>query len=269
MEPENQGLTEEVEPVDNLDDLDDLESEFSSDLEPSGAALMDRIGGVIKTTEELENYLNTVVTALQGEIEACDDVGITLLVDTVPRTAAYTTARTLEVDGIQYSAGDGPCLDAFRNMRENRVNVDEAKERWPAFAEQVVEHGYEALFALPLVSGGEALGALNLYAKKSGAFDSFDTALVRMAAQRCADTVAAAEEIIGARTLAAQLEQAMASRAVIEQAKGILMGLRGVTEGEAFELIRKESQDRNIKVRELAERIVDGTYKLKNQGRGR
>lgn len=228
--------------------------------EPFGAALMERLSGVVRDADELESYLSTVVHAVQEEIDLCDEVGITLLVDSIPRTAAYTTARTLEVDGIQYAVGDGPCLDAYRNRRENRATLGEALDRWPAFTTQALEHGYRSLLAVPLVADDEALGALNLYARAAGVFDDLDTTLVRMAAQRCADTVAAAQEIIGARTLAAQLEQAMGSRAVIEQAKGVLMGVRGISEHEAFEIIRRHSQNRNIKVRDLAQRIVTGVY---------
>jgi transcriptional regulator with GAF, ATPase, and Fis domain len=235
----------------------------SVDVEPAGAALLERLRGVARSTDELESYLNTVVHAVQQEVSACDEVGVTLLVEAIPRTAAYTTVRTLEIDSVQYSVGDGPCLDAYRNQRENRVDLAEAMERWPAFASQAAEHGYESLLAMPLVSGVEALGALNLYALRPGAFDDLDTAVVRVAAQRCADTVAAAQEIIGARTLAAQLEQAMGSRAVIEQAKGMLMALRGVSERDAFEILRTESQHRNIKVRDLAERVVTGTLALR------
>ena len=62
----------------------------------------------------------------------------------------------------------------------------------------------------------------------------------------------------GVRRLAGQLEQAMASRAVIEQAKGVIMAMRGVPEHEAFEVLRKTSQDRNVKVRVLAQQIVSG-----------
>jgi GAF domain-containing protein len=233
---------------------------FTPSTETSGLALMDRISGVVRDADELESYLSTVVHAVNAAVDCCDEVGITLLVDGIPRTAAYTTARTLEVDGIQYAVGDGPCLDAYRNQRENRTTLGEALDRWPAFTTQALAHGYRSLLAVPLVAAGEALGALNLYARGAGVFDDLDTTVVRLAAQRCADTVAAAQEIIGARTLAAQLEQAMGSRAVIEQAKGVLMGLRGITEQEAFEIIRRHSQNRNIKVRDLAQRIVTGAY---------
>ena len=231
-----------------------------SSVEAAGAALMERLAGVVRDADALETHLNTVVHAVQEAVDGCDEVGVTLLVDSTPRTAVYTTAHTLEVDGIQYAIGDGPCLDAYRNQRENRVTLGEAMDRWPAFTTLAREHGFRSLLAVPLVAGGEALGALNLYAREPGVFDDMDTTLVRMAAQRCADTVAAAQEIIGARALAAQLEQAMGSRAVIEQAKGVLMGLRGITEHEAFEIIRSHSQNRNIKVRDLAQRIVTGAY---------
>jgi AmiR/NasT family two-component response regulator len=102
------------------------------------------------------------------------------------------------------------------------------------------------------------VGAINLYAWERKAFDGFDAALVRVAAARCADAVFAVTQLDGMRRLAGQLEQAMASRAVIEQAKGVIMALRGIPEHEAFEVLRRTSQDRNVKVRALAEQVVSG-----------
>ena len=81
---------------------------------------------------------------------------------------------------------------------------------------------------------------------------------VRIAASRCADVVVAVTALDGVRRLAGQFEQAMASRAVSEQAKGVIMAMRGVPEHEAFEVLRKTSQDRNVKVRDLAQQIVTG-----------
>lgn len=129
------------------------------------------------------------------------------------------------------------------------------------------EHG--SALAVPLISGDRRLGTLALYASRPDAFDAEDVAAARTAAYVCADTIAAGEEIIRARTLAAQLEQALSTRAVIEQAKGILMALRRLTENEAFEILRKESQDRNIKLRELAQTIVAGTYAAESGRRRR
>ena len=90
---------------------------------------------------------------------------------------------------------------------------------------------------------------------------------MRVAASRCADAVVAVSALDGVQRLAGQLEQAMASRAVIEQAKGVIMAMRGVPEHEAFEVLRKTSQDRNIKVRELAQQIVTGVVTREEPGR--
>ncbi len=200
------------------------------EVELACATLMNRIGGVVRSAEELQAYLVTVVNVVKEQIGACDEAGITVLDVTAPPTTVFTTGS-----------------------RSSQADVD----------------AYGSLLAVPLASAGETLGSLDLYAARTDAFDEFDTAVVRMAAQRCADTIAAAQELIGARLLAAQLEQAMGSRAVIEQAKGILIGLRGTTATEAFEILRKESQDRNIRVRDLAESIVVTAQGALVGGKGR
>lgn len=139
---------------------------------------------------------------------------------------------------------------------ENRVSLDEAHERWPRFAEAVRRDGIQSLMALPLVSGERCVGALNLYGYVPHAFDDFEASLARVAAARAADSIVAVTELDGVQRLAGQLEQAMASRAAIEQAKGVIMALRGVDEHDAFSVLRQLSQDRNIKVRVLADQVV-------------
>ncbi|WP_392543812.1 GAF and ANTAR domain-containing protein [Oryzobacter telluris] len=223
------------------------------------AALTNDLGGVLESMEQVSDYLERVVHAVRRHIDGCDEVGITVMSADRPHTAAYTTVQTLEIDAVQYALNEGPCLDAARHRRENHVPdlvVDDG--RWPNFAHECREEGMRSLLALPLLSGTECVGAINLYAWAPHAFDAFDAALVRVAAARCADALVAVTVLDGARRLAGQLEQAMASRAVIEQAKGVIMAMRGVPEHEAFEVLRKTSQDRNVKVRVLAQQIVTG-----------
>jgi len=222
-------------------------------------ALTAEIGGVLDSLEQVSDYLERVVHAVRRHVAGCDEVGVTILHGDRPSTAAYTTVQTLEIDAVQYALNDGPCLDAARHRRENRVDDLLADDgRWPEFSAMCREDGVRSLFALPLVSGAECVGAINLYGWAPHAFDDFDASLVRVAASRCADAVVAVSALEGVRRLAGQLEQAMASRAVIEQAKGVIMALRGVPEHEAFEVLRKTSQDRNTKVRIVAQRIVTG-----------
>ena len=232
-------------------------------------ALNTDIGGVLESMEQVSDYLERVVHAVRRHVTGCDEVGVTILSAGRPHTAAYTTVQTLEIDAVQYALDDGPCLDAARRRRENRVDdlvVDDG--RWPEFAKECRDDGMRSLLALPLVSGEECVGAINLYGWAPHAFEAFDASLVRVAASRCADAVVAVTTLDGVRRLAGQLEQAMANRAVIEQAKGVLMAMRGVPEHEAFEVLRKSSQDRNVKVRVLAQQIVTGVVERDLTGTG-
>ena len=218
--------------------------------------LMKELSGNLEGLEDLTPYLERLVQSVNANIDGCDAVGVTVVMEDRPRTAAYTTAGTLEIDAVQYAVGDGPCLDAFRNGRENLVDFAGAEERWPAFIEGCDPGDVQTLLAMPLESGGRRFGALNLYGYSPNAFDRTDIALVRMASQRAADALAAAVRFAGARAVAAQMEQAMASRAVIEQAKGVLMGRLGIEETVAFELLRRQSQEQNLKLRTLAAQLV-------------
>ncbi|NYG06862.1 GAF domain-containing protein [Phycicoccus badiiscoriae] len=218
--------------------------------------LMAELAGSLEGLDDLAPYLDRLVAAVNANIDGCDAVGVTVVMEDRPRTAAYTTAGTLEIDAVQYAVGDGPCLDAFRNGRENLVDFAGGEERWPAFMAGCDVGEVQSLLALPLESGGRRFGALNLYGYARHAFDHSDLVLVRMAAARAADALAAAVQIAGAREVAAQMEQAMASRAVIEQAKGVLMGRHSISEIVAFELLRRQSQEQNLKLRVLAAQIV-------------
>lgn len=220
-------------------------------------ALTADIGGVLESMDEVSDYLERVVHAVRRHVSGCDEVGVTLLSAGRPHTAAYTTVQTLDLDAVQYALDEGPCLDAARHARENLVDdlmVDDG--RWPRFARECHVDGIRSLLAVPLVSGGQCVGAINLYGWEPRAFDAFDASLVRVVAARCADAIVAVSRLDGVRRLAGQLEQAMASRAVIEQAKGVIMAMRGVCEQDAFEVLRQTSQARNVKVRVLAHQVV-------------
>lgn len=226
--------------------------------------LLQEVAGVLTSVDEMHDYVVRVVHAVRNHVAGCDEVGITLLVDGRPSTVAYTTVTTLEIDAVQYQLDEGPCLEAARTQSEVRASLGPngtAHERWPLFAESVRRDGMQSLLAFPLVSGGECVGALNLYGHAAHAFDAFEASLARIAASRVADAIVAVLQLDGALRLAGQLEQAMASRAVIEQAKGAIMAMRGVDEHASFEWLRQTSQARNVKVRTLAEQVLSGLLK--------
>ena len=129
---------------------------------------------------------------------------------------------------------------------------------YPEFAEAAQAHGIQSSLSLPLVAGDEGLGALNLYARTANGFPPEDEALDVELAAAAAIVFANASAYREAVQLSDQLGEAMQSRAVIEQAKGILMARSPHLSAEnAFDLLRKASQRENVKLRDIAQRLVE------------
>jgi GAF domain-containing protein len=136
------------------------------------------------------------------------------------------------------------------------VDVSEAAERYPAFAEEAAELGIHSFLAAPLIAGEGALGSLNLYSRSVAGFDALDETLVALFVGQASVAVANARVYAATRRLSEQLADAMASRAVIEQAKGVLIARQGGDEDTAFARLRERSQRSNIKLHEVARQIV-------------
>jgi transcriptional regulator with GAF, ATPase, and Fis domain len=223
------------------------------------ADVLSELASVLVGQESVDTTLRRVADLAARTVPGCSAAGITLLLDETPRTAAYTDQRTLAVDRQQYDLGEGPCLEAIRTGASQLVDVEEARERWPGFTEAAIAAGVRSFLAAPLPVGESFIGALNLYSASRDGFDHLDEVFVTLLTEQAAVTVAAAERYNAARDLATQLEEAMRSRAVIEQAKGVLMARHRADEDRAFELLRRESQHRNVKLRTIAREIVDST----------
>jgi GAF domain-containing protein len=195
-------------------------------------------------------------------VPAAEMAGITMLSEHgTPTTAVFTDPLAPEIDAAQYESGAGPCLDAWRQRRVVRIDDTSAGAgQYPAFSKAAAAHGVESVLSLPLIAGSNGLGALNLYARRSGGFTTDDETLGLELASAAAIVLANASAYWEANQLSEQLNQAMRSRAVIEQAKGILMARSpDLGPDEAFEVLRKASQRENVKLRDIAQRIVDRT----------
>lgn len=193
-------------------------------------------------------------------VPAAEMAGITMLGERgVPITAVFTHPDAPEIDAAQYESGAGPCLDAWRERRVVRLeDVSSVADRYLAFAKAAASHGVESVLSLPLVAAGNGLGALNLYARQPRSFTEDDEALGMELASAAAIVLANASAYWEATQLSEQLGQAMRSRAVIEQAKGILMARSPNLDADgAFDLLRRASQRENVKLRDIAQRIVD------------
>jgi GAF domain-containing protein len=168
----------------------------------------------------------------------------------------------VEIDKHQYAADRGPCLDAARTLRPVRASTTEHREQWPEFSAAAERLNVQAYLAVPLLVEAEGreselLGALNLYSHAGAAFDPFDEALLRLFSTAATQAISNAAHWQQSRDQVRNLEIALASRAEIDQAKGILMAVHRCTAEEAFQKLVELSQRRNVKVRQIAKEFLD------------
>lgn len=165
-------------------------------------------------------------------------------------TVAATDETCRRVDRVQYETGEGPCLDAIWEQETVKINDLDATDRWPRFSRHAVELGIRSVLAFRLFLEEDRMGALNLYARNPESFTDESVHLGQVFAAHAAVAWEHAKEADG-------LQAAMATRALIGQAQGILMAQRKITADAAFALLRTESQRRNIKLRVIAQQVVD------------
>src|SRR4051794_33705206 len=122
----------------------------------------------------LRGTLQRVIDLARQAIPAADSAGLTLLDGGRPSTAVFTSDEAAAVDQLQYDRGEGPCLQAYRDNQVYRVDSNRREPRWPGFARQAAAAGVLSSLSLPLVAGGSAIGALNLYAHRESAFSDGD-----------------------------------------------------------------------------------------------
>jgi GAF domain-containing protein len=161
-----------------------------------------------------------------------------------------------DLDAAQYRSDKGPCLQAYSLRQVVRGTVPECADHWPEFTAAAAKAGVRSVLAVPLVASDRPLGALNLYSKTAESYDETDEETAALFSEQAAVACANAEVYWRTYSLTEHLREALESRDVIGQAKGILMVRRSCTPDVAFEALRKASQHRNIKLRSVAEQVV-------------
>ena len=205
----------------------------------------------------LEETLHRVSQLTVDAIPAASLVGITMMVEGRERTAVFTDETAPEIDQAQYDSGEGPCLDAFRDQQIYAIDDTLAGGPWPAFRAAAAAKRVRSTLSLPLVVDKASVGAMNLYSPQAQGFGPGDREVGSAFAAQAAIVLANAQAYWDAYSLSERLGEAMESRATIEQAKGMLMSAQGCDEQEAFDLLVKASQRENVKLRDVARRIVE------------
>ncbi|MDQ4132095.1 MAG: GAF and ANTAR domain-containing protein [Actinomycetota bacterium] len=204
----------------------------------------------------VKETLDRVAALAEQAVPAAEMTGITMVVEGRAKTAVFTDDEAPEIDSAQYETGIGPCLDAFRHQQMLTIHDTLKDGRWGPFNEAAAAHGVRSTLSLPLVANHEGLGALNFYARTADAFSDQDVSVGSQFAAQAAIVLANAQAYWDAHQLSEDLATAMKSRAVIEQAKGILMGAQRCGADEAFQILVRASQRENRKLRDIADDIV-------------
>jgi GAF domain-containing protein len=234
---------------------------------PSPDKLTEALGDLSRlllSEETLESTLQRIIAFTAEAIPGCDWAGITQIRDGKPATSQWTDDVVKEVDGHQYETGQGPCLASIETRQMQSVDSLGQEERWPLFRDRAVGTVHSVL-ALPLLVD-HSIGSLNLYSAKPHAFTDVDRSFLALLAAQAAVAVANAVTFYDRVELAEQLRTALDSRGVIDQAKGILMDRHRIDADQAFEMLRRASQDLNRKLRDVAQALVDSVSQRPEKG---
>ena len=201
------------------------------------------------------DILHRVAVLANETVEGSAFVGLTMAVDGRLQTPVFTDEESPEIDATQYETGDGPCLDSYRDGVLYAIPSTPRDTRWKAFSETCQEHGVLSTLSVPVRVGAATVGALNFYARQEENFDGDAETIGTAFAEQAGIVIANARAYWDAAALAEQLAQALESRVVIEQAKGLLMST-GLTSSAAFDVLRKASQRENRKLHQVAAALV-------------
>jgi GAF domain-containing protein len=207
--------------------------------------------------ETLHDILQRIVDLACASVPGCSHCGISLLSEERVTTAAATDGTTLQLDGAQYANGEGPCLEAARSGTMVRVDDFSRDGRFAKFAVEALRLGINSSLSFPLVVNDMSIGALNIYGQEPKAFNGDSERLGSRFARQAAATVANAEIHDRTVTLVTQLNEALTSRSVIDQARGILIARTGCTAEEAINMLKTLSQHENRKLRDIAAAMVE------------
>jgi GAF domain-containing protein len=212
---------------------------------------------LITDDANLADALRRVADTGCGLLSNCAAASVTIIERGQAITVGSTSDMARALDDAQYAAGDGPCLTAARDRVLVRIDDTGSDKRWPDFCRRAIGHGVHSSLSLPLrLSGDHNWGGFNVYGPVVAGFSDVDEQLCQAFATQASIVVSNVQAYWASLELSRNLSRAMESRAVIEQAKGILMSTHRVSADAAFDLLVARSQTQNRKLREVAGDVV-------------
>ena len=220
------------------------------------------LAGIVAGAQGVIDLLRDVAEFAVQAIPGADGVSIALIdaqhgISSV-QTWAATAVLVHEIDTVQYNElNEGPCITCMLSRRPTVSGSLGSDSRWPHFGGRVARMRMHSALALPLIVGEQVIGSINAYAKSRDAFADHAVQLGSQFARSAAVSVYNAQLLASAHERTLRLQRALESRAVIDQAIGIIRSRSGGSADEAFERLTHISQTENVKLHAVAERLVD------------
>lgn len=237
--------------------LDEDEPIPASDVIALAAALSE-LSALPVEEPDRQRLLSRMAALVRGAVPGADWVSITMGSPMEPQRLGSDSTQAQEFDGHQVQAGEGPCWQAYSSGHV--VITDDVRQdhRWPALVPVASRGPVHSVLALPVRDDGTTIGVVNVYSGQTSAFGPSGRRIAELAAAAVAGVLQNVTERESMKALAANLERALTSRAVIDQAKGMLMARLGVDADDAFARLVNLSSRLNVKVRDLAALVVEG-----------
>jgi GAF domain-containing protein len=213
------------------------------------AKTFSEIARILIAEDDPRATLQRIVSLAVATIENCEHAGISVIKGRAVTSPASSDKIPAIVDRIQSETGEGPCLDAIREHQVFQTGQLSEERRWPTFTRRAIaESGIESILSLRLFAD-DTMGSLNLYSTQIDAFDDRDVAIATVFAAHAAVAWSTSQTI-------ENLKVGLITRQLIGEAVGLLMVRQNMTDSEALDALKRASQRLNIKLHQVAERIV-------------
>lgn len=221
---------------------------------------VEALARLVLVEEDVDSTSRRIVRLAVHAIDGAEDASISLAQNGEITTVASTSDVGQKIDSIQYATGEGPCLSSIAQHATFHIRAMETDETWPTFSKRAsAETRTRSMVAVVLELQDGARAALNLSSSEEDAFGEEDVTMSAVFAAQAGVALANALTHAANVKKVAELEEGMGTRQMIGQAVGIIMATRQVDDEEAFDILKKISQTANIKLRDIAKRLVDDT----------
>ena len=231
----------------------------TQDPHPAHAAeALEHLGRLSLRELSMDSLLQAVADLTKTVMPGRPETSVLLLVKDKPTTVVSTGQLATDLDETQYDRGHGPCLHAARTGEPTEIPDTRTETRWPDYVGRAAERGNLSSLSIPLMidEDEQVTGALNIYARKPEAFDEDGRAVATRFGAYAAVAAGNLYAYQSARNLADNMQAALESRAVIDQAKGVLIERYKLTSDQAFQLLVQASMSTNRKLRDIADDLV-------------